>query len=242
MSTKTSTAALASLGQKPLHYRRRVPRHPAGETQGNRKNGNLRSTVRQTETSQARIASNEENAMNSNNRKLEPKNLRMIFPVILRITCALVLWTMGVTPIVLAQAQTKEQRDVTNFPIDRAKIENLQRWVNAGHDDWCRDPQLVAAAAIRRVSPEFSNFELASLPLEAEHSCPTRVIYTYHSIDGRTTIRITLGAIAGSSPPRAPCIIWFGCRSAAKSSPETLSTSVSLHDFHHADRTIVPLP
>ena len=78
--------------------------------------------------------------------------------------------------------------------MDRAHIETLQRWVNSGHDEWCRDPQLVASAAVRLASPQFSEsrFELASLPLEGEHSRVTKTIYTYHSLDGRTTYRVTL--------------------------------------------------
>lgn len=81
---------------------------------------------------------------------------------------------------------------VVHFPADRAQEEALQRWVNAGHDAWCRDPQLVATAALRRVSSQFSEYELASLPLELERSEKTRAVYTFHSLDGRTTYRITL--------------------------------------------------
>jgi hypothetical protein len=78
--------------------------------------------------------------------------------------------------------------------VDRAAMENLQRWVNAGHASWCKDAQLVASAELRRVAPEFSGyqFDLVSLPLEAQSHAATRAVFTYTSLDGRTTYRITL--------------------------------------------------
>jgi hypothetical protein len=132
--------------------------------------------------------------MHSTNQKPQTRSLRTILPAILRITFSLILWTLGAATMHIAAAQTREHREVRNFPMDRAHIETLQRWVNSGHDEWCRDPQLVASAAVRLVSPQFSEsrFELASLPLEGEHSRVTKTIYTYHSLDGRTTYRITL--------------------------------------------------
>jgi len=168
MGRKTSTAALDTSSQRPLQTSRRVPRRPAGE-----------------------IAISQEDRMNGTNQKREPRNFRTILPVILRITCSLILWTLGAT-MTISAAQAGERHEVTNFPIDRAHLEALQRWVNSGHDEWCRDPEFVASAAIRRISPEFSGSEIAlvSLPLETEHARVTRVLYTYHSLDGRTTYRV----------------------------------------------------
>lgn len=132
--------------------------------------------------------------MNSNTRQRDPRNFTTILPVILRITFSLLLWTLGAATMNLTAAQTqpKEHRVVQNFSVDRATVENLQRWVNSGHDSWCRDPQLVAAAVLRRISPEFSEYELTSLPLERERSQKTKAIYTFHSLDGRASYRITL--------------------------------------------------
>ena len=93
------------------------------------------------------------------------RSIRAILPVTLRITFSLILWTLGAAPMRLAAAEMKEHRAVYNFAVDRAAIEHLQRWVNAGHDAWCRDPQLVASASLRRVLSD-SDFELASFPLE----------------------------------------------------------------------------
>ncbi len=132
--------------------------------------------------------------MNTNNPKDLATKFARILAVFLRITFSLLLWTLGVSAmdIRIAQVQPKEHRIVLHFPIDRAKAEDLQRWVNAGHDSWCRDPQLVAAAALGHISSELSQYELSSLPLELEHSDKTQVVYTFHSLDGHATYRITL--------------------------------------------------
>jgi len=118
----------------------------------------------------------------------------VILPVILRITFCLAMWTMGVMTMTIAEAQTREQRVAQKLPVDRARVENLQRWVHAGHDTWCRDPQSVAAMVLRRMAPEFSNydFELASLTTGNEKVSPTQAVYTFHSIDGHTSYRVTL--------------------------------------------------
>jgi hypothetical protein len=191
---KTSTAALASVSRGPLHNQRRNPRHPPGA----RKRATPRSKngfgERHREIRQAQLAIYKEEVMNSGTRQHPRRNFRTILPVILRITFSLILWTLGAANMNLTAAQTEptEHRVVRNFPIDHAAAENLQRWVNVGHDDWCRDPQLVAAAALRRLSPELSEYEPASLPLQLERSQETRAIYAFHSLDGSTTYRITL--------------------------------------------------
>ena len=132
--------------------------------------------------------------MSSITQQRAQRKLQTILPVISRVIFSLLLWTLGVATMNLTSAQTlpKEHRVVQNFLVDRAKVETLQHWVNAGHDSWCRDPQLVATATLRRVSPEFSDYELASLPLELEHSQKTKAIYAFHSLDGGTTYRITV--------------------------------------------------
>jgi hypothetical protein len=166
------------------------------------------------------------NSLHQNPRR----TIRTILSVILRITFSLLLWTLGAAPMRLVAAETKEHRVVYTFAVDRSQIEALQRWVNAGHDSWCRDPQLVASASLRRVLPD-SDFELASLPLELEHNRKTTAVYTFHSLDGRTAYRITLRRyrwllpIAGSQykmiwvPERAEIIT----RNVTNSSPSSPS-------------------
>jgi hypothetical protein len=122
------------------------------------------------------------------------QNAKAVLSVILRVAFSLLLWTFGVSAmdIRVSQIHPKEHRVIIAFPIDRAKAEGLQRWVDAGHDSWCRDPQLVAASALGRISTRFSEYELASLPVDLERSEKTKAVYTFHSLDGRTTYRVTL--------------------------------------------------
>jgi hypothetical protein len=122
------------------------------------------------------------------------EKFRVILPAILRIMFCLVMWTLGAMSMTIAEAQTRGQRVAQEIPVERARVENLQRWVDAAHDTWCRNPQIVAAMTMRRVAPEFANydFELASLTSGNEKVSPTRAVYTFHSIDGHTSYRITL--------------------------------------------------
>ena len=190
MSQKTSTAALASCkGQFPT--RRRVPRHPAGRSNEVKKQ-------RGNETAgtfgQAVIAVRQEGAMTSNTSNGNVRAIRQILPVVLRITFCLVLWTLGAISMTIAEAQTRDQRAVQNLPVDRARVENLQRWVNSGHDTWSRDAKSVATKTIQRVSPELANydFELASLTTQDGRSTANKAVYTFHSLDGHSSYRVTL--------------------------------------------------
>ena len=191
MSQKTSTAALAN--RKWQSDRRRAPRHPAG--------GNVSSAVRQQESNekqrsvrQALIAVQQEDVMNGNDTNKLGSKLRVILPAILRITFCLALWTLGARTLTVVEAQTREHRVVRELPVDHARVESLQRWVNAGHDAWCRDAKSVAAMTASRIAPEFANydFDLAALVSNDGSTSARKAIYTFHSIDGRTSYRITL--------------------------------------------------
>jgi hypothetical protein len=188
---KASTAALESSASRSLPNQRRAPRHPANAkrraSQGPRSKGKAQVYVVQT-------AILREDAMNANNHFATHIHHKTIVPVILRIAFSLVLWTLGFASMNLVEAQVRPRRVVRDYPVDRAKLEHLQRWVSEGHDTWCRDPQLVASAALNRVAPGFANseFELASLPTERTTAHGTKSIYTFASLDGRTTYQVTL--------------------------------------------------
>jgi len=180
LSKKTSTAARVSC-RDLLPIQRRAPRHPRAFIGPAFRGGPLFKR------------NSQEDAMNTT-PQFPGRSFKSVLHVIFRITLSLLLWTLGaaamdihVTPI-----PPKEHRVIFNFPIDRAKAENLQSWVNAGHDSWCRDPQFVASETLRRISPELGDFEPASLPLELEHNTRTKAVYAFHSLDGRSTYRITL--------------------------------------------------
>jgi hypothetical protein len=200
MSQKTSTAALESFRHGPFPIQRRAARHSAEAFVGPPsacpdQGGEARCSIVACASAFGRKSNcnSQEPIMNLTTQSPR-RTFTAILPVILRIACSLFLWTLGASAmdIRVAQIQPKEHRVVVNFPIDRDKAEDLQRWVNDGHDPWCRDPQLAAAAAVRRVSSRFSEYEGASLPVELESSQKTKAVYTFHSLDGRTTYRITL--------------------------------------------------
>ena len=131
--------------------------------------------------------------MRKGNAEREARDIRRILPVILRITLSLIVWTLGSGMVLeLAAEPVKEHRVVYPFAVDRAQTENLQRWVNEGHDTWCRDPKLVAVMAMRRMSEEFEEVEAASMPLELESREKREAVYTFHSLDGLKTYRMTL--------------------------------------------------
>jgi hypothetical protein len=186
MSRKASTAALESLASRSLPNQRRVPRHPAGAKRS-------RGKERATKVQAVQTAILREDAMNGNNQFVTSIHHKTIVPVILRITFSLLLWTLGFACMNLVEAQVRTQCAVRDYPVNRALLEHLQHWVNAGHDTWCGDPKLVASPALNRVAPNFdSEFELASLPTERTTARGTESIYNFASLDGGITHQVTL--------------------------------------------------
>jgi hypothetical protein len=132
------------------------------------------------------------NHLNPQEKTMNATTQRKSLTAILSLIVCTLLFTAAASAadLRISQSQPKEHRVVLNFPVDHAKAEDLQRWVNAGHDPWCRDPQLVAASALTRVSSQFSEYEPASLQLETSEK--TKAVYSVHSLDGHTTYRISL--------------------------------------------------
>src|SRR5271163_3306341 len=135
-----------------------------------------------------------EKNMNTQNVTSNQVLQQKMIPMVLSITVNLLLWTLGLATMSLAHTENEPQHVVQEFQIDRSRVENLQRWVNSGHDTWCRSGELVAQATLQRIGPELSaaDPELASLPTETEQSGPDKTVYTYHSLDGHITYRITV--------------------------------------------------
>lgn len=131
--------------------------------------------------------------MNGTARDTRQQGLRRILPAVVRVTSRVVAFLVWTTLAGTAFAQTGERREVRNFPIKPEAVKNLQHWVAAGHDTWCRNAEFVAAATLRRVASDMDGeYELASSMLEKERDTRVRAIYTYHSLDGRVTYRITV--------------------------------------------------
>jgi hypothetical protein len=130
MSKKTSTAALESICKGRLPNRRRAPRHPAGGKRGNERLG---------EFGQACIAVRPEDSMNGNTVRGAADKLRVILPVILRITFSLLLWTVGAMSMTIAEAHTQGCGLVREAAVGRTRIENPRRPADANHDTSGRD-------------------------------------------------------------------------------------------------------
>src|SRR5258707_259389 len=68
----------------------------------------------------------------------------------------MIVGTLTLAPLSAAANGREEDRISNERPINRAKVENLQRWVSAGHADWCKDPRQVAAAELWRLAADYS--------------------------------------------------------------------------------------
>jgi hypothetical protein len=184
LSQKTSTAALDSFRRGPLLLQRRPPRQGLFAEPALR-GGPLRTGIGFRSSDHHKSNISQEKTMNATT---QCKSLTTILSLII---CTLFFTTAAsAADLRVSQIQPQENRFVLNFPVNHGKAQELQRWVNAGHDSWCRDSQLVAASTLRRISTQFSEFEATSLQLETNEK--TRAVYTFHSLDGRTTYRITL--------------------------------------------------
>ena len=113
-------------------------------------------------------------------------------------------------------APPRDQRLVISHTIDKAAIENLQRWVSAGHESWCKDARMVASKELLRIAPDFAGgqAELQALPLQTEFLTGTKAIFTWTPLDGRATYRVTVERYAWLLPiaGERDRIIWVPAR------------------------------
>ena len=108
----------------------------------------------------------------------------------------MVVGAMALAPMAGAAAvrsSSVEERVMNERAIDRAEVENLQRWVSAGHADWCKDARLVAAEELKRVAAEYSDegFELDAVE-DQDLSSGNRATFEWATVDGRIVYRVTL--------------------------------------------------
>jgi len=113
MSQKTSTAALDSFGEGRIPNRRRAPRHSAGGGKASREVTKQREEGR--EFGQAQILARQGGGMIGGRANRMAKRTCVILPVILRITCSLVLWTLGAATMAFGENQTREHRATYEF-------------------------------------------------------------------------------------------------------------------------------
>src|SRR5579871_6365169 len=96
--------------------------------------------------------------------------------------------------------------------VDRAKIETLQRWVSAGHEEWCKDARLVAIDELRRVAPASAGdaADVEAVPMDEETATQNREVFAWTSPDGRATYRVTVERFGWLLPiaGEADSIVW----------------------------------
>lgn len=143
-------------------------------------------------------------SVDGNSRKLQPR-FKWLF------AAALFAAMLIATPIGAANQPGTRAVDGDTMP-DRVAIENLQRWVNGGHDTWCRIPQMVASAELRRISSEYpgDQIELTEVPAGNGAANPNRIVYTWTTLDGSTTYRVAVERYSWLLPiaGKTESIIW----------------------------------
>jgi hypothetical protein len=97
-------------------------------------------------------------------------------------------------PLAVAGTVREEDRITNDRNINRTEVENLQRWVSAGHADWCKDARVVAAEELWRLAPDYSGdgFELNAVNADARVNAGNRVTFEWSPLDGRALYRVTV--------------------------------------------------
>ena len=200
MDTKASTAALSWTIQRWLLNQRRAPRHPAAEF-----TTECEEDVMKTKFSKMDVA---------RAGQMERSFRRRIMGIVL-------LGILTALPV-MATAQSSVRRVVHVSHLNKEAIENLQRWVSAGHDSWCKNSQMVASAEMQRLALGFSGYryDQTALPIESRTRGTRQAVYTYYSADGHTAYRITLRRYSWLQPiaGNARSIVWVPAKTEVISS------------------------
>jgi hypothetical protein len=118
-------------------------------------------------------------------------------------------------PAAAAAKSGEENRVVGYHTVDRTEIENLQRWVAAGHEDWCKDPRLVAAGELQRIAVDFADDATDLNAVDPGEGADTsdgskKVAFEWTPLDGRATYRVTVERFEWLLPiaKDANAVIW----------------------------------
>jgi len=120
-----------------------------------------------------------------------------------------------VMPAAAAAKSGEENRVVSYHAVDRVEIENLQRWVAAGHEDWCKDPRLVAAGELKRIAVDFADDATELNAVDPGEGADVsdgskKVAFEWTPLDGRATYRVTVERFEWLLPiaKDANAVIW----------------------------------
>src|SRR5882757_8257235 len=201
MVTRASTAALRRIGQRDHRFQNRAARHQAGGARSARYK------------SKKKVQGSKRVAVEA---KMDFGNYekRILFRRVIAMGMAgMIAGAMMLAPEVTARTRD-EDRVVSEIAVDRARVENLQRWVSAGHADWCKDARVVAAEELWRVAADFSGdgFEmnLVSEDLDSKVGIGNRQTFEWAPLDGRAVYRVTVERFAGLKPiaKSADATVW----------------------------------
>jgi len=126
------------------------------------------------------------------------KEMRKIAGVVCSASLVIVLaGAMCVAPVAATAKSGDETRVVSYRAVDRAEVENLQRWVAAGHEDWCKDARLVAAEELKRLAADFVDdaSELTTVNIgesSGDSNGAKKMAFEWTPLDGRATYRVTV--------------------------------------------------
>jgi len=135
-------------------------------------------------------------------------------------------------PIAGAANSADDSPVVSYLAVDRSELQHLQRWVAAGHEDWCKDPRLVAAEQFRRMAPDFAADTMELQANEATDNNAAKMTFTWAPLDGRAVYRVTVQRFDWLLPIAkdadaliwAPTIVEVQLPPRATSQPNTEST------------------
>ena len=118
---------------------------------------------------------------------------------------AAMIWPLAAAVAAPAGAARKipEQRRVIRYrSFDRSEIENLQRWVTAGHEVWCKDARLVAAQELKRMAKDFPGdaSELNAVDALPAANGAQKATFEWAPLDGRGVYRVTVEQFAWLLP------------------------------------------
>src|ERR1700756_1371656 len=185
MATRASTAALCPIGQRSSSQSSAAPRVTRLARQKKRTRAQSKKVQ---ELSRRRSEANMKMGY-------EKRNMRSGLKRTIGIGVAgMLAGAMTLAPPAAASSVGKEERIVNERGINRAEVENLQRWVSSGHADWCKDARLVAAEELWRLAPEYSGdgLELNAISGETNAAGGDRGTFEWAWMAGRAAYRGTL--------------------------------------------------
>jgi hypothetical protein len=125
------------------------------------------------------------------------------------------LFAVSAGPVAAAAKSGEATRVVKYRAVDRAEILNLQRWVTAGHEDWCKDARLVAAEELKRMAADFAGDPNELQAIAGKEAVDggagaKKIAFEWAPLDGRAMYRVTVERFEWLMPAAgdADAMVW----------------------------------